>query len=230
MIDLHCHLLPGVDDGPGDLDQAVDLALASSRSGITTAVATPHFSERYPTSIAQALDAAELLRGGLARADCELELLVGSEISIHVLGQLDSPALRDRTLGGGDCLLIESPFGDAPEGIEMLIHDLQVDGFTVLLAHPERSAYFHSNPAILESLVGRGAMCSITAGSFQGSFGRRVRAEALRLAAAGLAHNVSSDTHDLDRRPPGLDVGRDDVPGLPSENQLEATSAILLGR
>jgi len=228
LLDLHCHLLPAIDDGPANVNDAVALCQASWALGITTAVATPHFSHTYPTKSDAAEAAASLLRAELAEQGCGLELLVGAEISIHNLHQLDRAALRRRTLGSGNCLLIEPPFGDGPDSIELMINDLMVDGFDVLIAHPERSGYLHSRPEILQRLVARGAYGSVTAASLQGKFGRSVKKEALRLCAAGLIHNVSSDAHDVRSRQPGLDTGRKPVEGLPAQSEMDSIAARLL--
>jgi protein-tyrosine phosphatase len=193
-------------------------------------VATPHFSHTYPTRSEAADQAADLLRDALKAQGCGLDVLVGAEISIHNLHQLDRAALRRRTLGSGNCLLIEPPFGDGPDSIELMINDLMVDGFDVLIAHPERSGYLHSRPEILQRLVARGAYGSVTAASLQGKFGRSVKKEALRLCAAGLIHNVSSDAHDIRSRQPGLDTGRKPIEGLPAQSEMDSIAASLLGR
>ena len=204
------------------------LCKASWDLGVTTAVATPHFSHAYPTRSDAAEAAASLVRAELAAQGCGLELLVGAEISIHSLPQLDRDALRRRTLGGGNCLLIEPPFDDGPDSIELMINDLMVDGFQILIAHPERSGYLHSRPDVLARLVARGALGSVTAASLTGKFGRAVKKEALRLCAAGLIHNVSSDAHDLRSRQPGLGTGRKAIEGLPSQAEMDAIARRLL--
>ena len=229
MIDLHCHLLADVDDGPATIAEAADLATQMYALGIKTAVATPHLSHRYPTTAAASDEAAQALRTELSSRGCELTLLTGAEIAFDQIRDATTEELHKRTLGSGNCLLVESPFQNGPEDAELLIHDLQVQGFRVLLAHPERSWFFHSNTELLSRLVERGALCSITASSFTGAFGRPVSDEAFRLAKAGLAHNVSSDAHNLDRRPPGLDVGSQQIEGLPTQEARDELARELLG-
>lgn len=228
MIDLHCHLLPGIDDGPGTIEEATRLALAARERGITTAVATPHLNHSYRPSIDEIDEAAQALRDSLAAERCDLEILTGAEIAVDRLGSLDQAGLEARTLGGGTTLLIESPFADAPDHLEFMINDLTVAGFTILLAHPERSGYFHSNPEVLSRLVGRGVLCSLTAMSFAGRFGRGVRKVACAMAAEGIAVNVSSDAHDLSKRIPGLDLGRRPVEGLASQDQRDELARSLI--
>jgi len=227
VIDLHSHLLPGIDDGPETLAEAVALAKAVRSSGTTISVATPHYDSSYRTSIEDAEAASRDLREALEEEQCDLQLLVGAEISTSMLIDMTTEDLRARTLGAGACLLLESPFTDAPDDLTMKIRDLMIDGFKVLLAHPERSGYFHAKPDVLRDLVALGALCSLTAGSFNGIFGQTVRSETLRLSKLGFAHNISSDTHDLTRRPPGLTIS-EDVPGLESQEVRDERAANLL--
>lgn len=228
MIDLHCHLLPGLDDGPATLEEAVSLALDSHGKGVTTAVATPHQNHSFHPTADEIRTAADALGAALADRGCNLELLTGAEIAIDRLGKLDPGELRQLTLGSGNCLLIESPFQDAPDHIEFMINDLMVDGFTVLLAHPERSGYFHSNPDVLRRLVARGVRCSLTAASFRGDFGRSVRRISEAMAREGLAANISSDAHDLGKRRPGLTTGSSAIEGLPGQEEMDALARELI--
>jgi len=230
LIDLHCHLLPGVDDGPSNLEDAVGLAVASYESGVRVAVATPHFNHRYPTEVEAAKAALADLRTALDSTGCELEVLLGCEIATDQLSVLDDSARRERTLGGGDCLLIEPPFQDAPDSLEMMINDVMVSGFTVMIAHPERSLAMLNNLDMLKRMVNRGALCSITAASLRGRYGSGVRQAALDLCAMGLVHNVASDAHDLRTRAPGLDIPLPWPAGLPSREAMEQVSATLLNQ
>lgn len=229
MIDLHCHLLPGIDDGPGTLDEAVAVALASHESGVTTAVATPHYSHRYPTAVDEAGEALSLLRAALKERGCDLQVLLGCEIASDQLDSLSDPQRSERTLGPGDCLLIEPPFQESPGNLELQVNDLIVSGFEVLIAHPERSLAMVTNLSLLERLVERGARCSVTAGSLQGKYGKPVRLAALDLCKRGLVHNVASDAHDLRSRAPGLDLPSTWPDGLPERDELERISASLVG-
>lgn len=204
MIDLHCHVLPGIDDGPADMETSLLMARAALAEGIHTIVATPHFNLRYdaePDAIAAGIDE---LRAALARDELSLTVLGGAEIAFSRLAGLEPRELSDLCLGHSSYLLVESPYTTAGSLIEESIFDLEVRGFHPLLAHPERCPEFQRDLPRLERLVGRGAACSISAGSLNGQFGETVRRFAFRLVERGLAHNVSTDAHDPVRRPPRL--------------------------
>jgi protein-tyrosine phosphatase len=111
----------------------------------------------------------------------------------------------------------------------MVINDLIVDGFKVLIAHPERSGFLVQRREMLERIVSRGVLCSVTAASFNGDFGRSVRKQAIDLAEAGLVHNISSDAHDLKRRTPGISVDRESIRGLLWQGEFDRIASGLLG-
>ncbi|MDQ3274369.1 MAG: hypothetical protein M3Q39_04890 [Actinomycetota bacterium] len=133
------------------------------------------------------------------------------------LSVLDDHSLQDLCLGPGTYLLVESPYSASPF-LEDLLFDLQTRGFRPLLAHPERCPIFHRDRTLLERLVAQGVLCSITAASLVGGFGRTVRRFTQDILSAGLVHDIASDAHDTARRPPGLTAGldalRSDLPEL----------------
>jgi protein-tyrosine phosphatase len=204
VIDLHCHLLPGIDDGPATLDDAVALANAAVAAGTRTVVVTPHVSARYPNDSAR-IDAArvELAERLLAHA-IPLELLAGAEVALSHLIDVE-PAERTRLgLGGSNWLLVEPPFSAAVSGIDDIVLELVRSGHRVILAHPERCAAFQTEPRMLYELVDQGVLTSVTAGSLVGRFGSRVRRFAAELVQAGVVHNVASDAHGTDGRGPSI--------------------------
>lgn len=229
MIDLHCHILPGIDDGAPDLDASVALARAFVRDGTTTVVATPHVSTSFPNDPDTIAAALERVHGALDAAGIELRVLPGAELAVSQLAEIEDPSPFG--LGGGPCLLVESPYTPAVRFLEDLLSDLRARGFVPLLAHPERSSLFQEDPGRLGRLVSEGAFCSLTAGSFAGRFGRTVQRFALQLARDGLCHDISSDAHDLQRRPPGLAVAFEgELAPLRDRLTREAPAALLEGR
>ena len=218
MIDLHSHILPGLDDGPATMEGSLDLARAAVAAGTRTILATPHINNN--PSIEPARIAAGLveLRAALAAEEIPLEVLPGGEIAIWRLPDLDGEALRALALGGGPYLLVESPFSPAIGDFEPMVLDLYQRGHRVLLAHPERCPAFQKTPSRLEGLVDSGALVQLTAGSMTGEFGSTVRRFAVEILREGLAHVIASDAHDSVRRPPGLRVGfpvlERELPGL----------------
>jgi protein-tyrosine phosphatase len=204
VIDLHSHVLPGIDDGPESLAGSIALARAAHAAGTRTLIATPHVSWRYPNHAGTIRRLVDELNGHLREEDVPLVVRRGSEIAVSRLLDIDPQELSVLGLGGGPWLLLEPPFGQAVTGLEMLTLQLQSRGHQIVLAHPERCSAFHRDRAILESLVQAGALTSVTAGSLVGRFGERVRRFALALVRDGMVHNVASDAHDETGRPPGI--------------------------
>jgi protein-tyrosine phosphatase len=203
VIDLHCHVLPGIDDGPATIEDSVALARASVAAGTRTLVATSHVSSHYPNDLETIARLVQELAARLAQEEIALELRPGAEIAITHLSEIEPSKLDGLGLGGGPWLLLEPPFTTLATGLEAIVRDLLRDR-RILLAHPERCPAFHRDPSMLERLVGDGALVSITAGSLVGRFGGEVRRVALGLLEQGLVHNVASDAHDEARRPPGI--------------------------
>lgn len=204
MIDLHCHVLPDIDDGPADMEASLRMARTALDDGIHTIVATPHVNLRYGAEPEAIGARVEELRAALARDELPITLLSGAEISLSRLPGLDHDQLRTLCLGHSSYALIESPYSPVGSLIEESVFELQVHGFRPLLAHPERCPEFRRDVARLERLVESGVACSISAGSIVGQFGDTVRRFTFRLLQQGLVHNVSSDAHDPVRRAPGL--------------------------
>lgn len=203
MIDLHCHVLPGIDDGPETIEGSLEIARDAAAAGTRVLVATPHVSWHYPNDAATILALVDRLNARLAAEGVALEVRTGGEIAMTRLVDIAPAELRRLCLGGGPWLLIEPPFSPTVTGLDSLLFDLQRQGHRILLAHPERCHAFHRDPRMLGSLVRAGVLTSITAGSLVGRFGGEVRRFALSLAREGLVHNVASDAHDTLRRPPG---------------------------
>jgi protein-tyrosine phosphatase len=205
MIDLHCHVLPGIDDGPETIEDSLELARAASADGTRTLVATPHVSRRYPNDAATIARLVALVNAHLAAAEIAVEVRPGAEIALTSAADMAPEELGRLALGGaGGWLLIEPPFTPSASGIDTLVFDIVRRGYRVVLAHPERCPAFHRDRAVLESIVHAGVLTSITAGSLVGSFGGDVRRFALGLIRDGLVYNVASDAHDHVTRPPEI--------------------------
>jgi protein-tyrosine phosphatase len=204
MIDLHTHVLPGVDDGPATLDGSLELARAAADEGTSTLVATPHVAWGFPTPAATMHEGVARVNQALQEADIGVAVAPGAEIAHDMLARLDDDELRGLTLGGGPNILLEAPLSPVAQDFEQAFEDVRRRGLGVVLAHPERCPSFHRDPDRVARMVERGALCSITASAFTGRFGKQVRGLAERLLADGLVHDVASDTHDAVRRPPKL--------------------------
>lgn len=237
MIDLHAHVLAGVDDGPADLDAAVTLCRAMADGGIASVAATSHVSDAYPNSAETLAEARAVLRERLAAEGIRLEVLQGAEVTIERAAALPDAALEGLTLGEGRHLLVESPLSPSAVDVERPLLGVLDRGHPIVLAHPERAPAFQRDPGQLVRLVAAGVLCSVTAGAFAGRFGRTARGLAVDMMAEGLVHDVASDAHDLAGRPPGLGEGLDaaaealtGLDGIRAWLTEDAPSAILAGR
>lgn len=229
MIDLHCHILPGIDDGPEDLVGSIELARAAVAAGITKSVATPHVSATYPNRPDQIAGLLADVRAEIEREGIRLVVVAGAELSSRALAQLSDAELAACSLGGGPWILLECPLSRA-DGFSEAALGLRERGFDVLLGHPERCPAFRADPDSLAALVGAGMLCSITAGSLTGRFGETVQDFALALADDGLVHNVVSDAHNTGRRPPGALTELAQTPLAPLARWLtEEVPAAILG-
>lgn len=204
MIDLHCHVLPGIDDGPEAIDGSLALARVASAAGIETLVATPHVSSRYRNDAATIARLVEELNTRLRIESIELDVRPGAELAATHVSELEPQQLDRLGLGGGSWLLLEPPFASVVTGLDVIVTALQERGHRLLLAHPERCEAFHRDPQTLHALIKAGVSTSITASSLDGRFGTRPRRFALGMLKEGLVHNVTSDAHDDVRRPPGM--------------------------
>jgi protein-tyrosine phosphatase len=233
VIDLHCHILPGLDDGPRKMGDAVKMARAAVDAGVRTIVATPHVSETFPNGAEDIAGAAAALIVELARRDIALNIRTGAEITITQALDLPGDALAALRLGGGPYLLVECPLSfQGGRAVESLLRRVQERGHPLVLAHPERSPAFLREPERLARLVDDGMLTSVTAGAFGGQFGSRIQAFALELLRSRLVHDVASDAHDTSRRSPSALaewhlVSRAIVPDW---HAREVPSAILAGR
>jgi protein-tyrosine phosphatase len=218
VIDIHIHLLHGLDDGPENLDESLELARACVAAGTTMAVATPHIRDDYPFPL-EAIDVrVRELRRALAEDNIPLVVLPGGEVALDKSSDLTDAELVTVALARGPYILVESPYGEATDFLETALYELQLRGFHPVLAHPERSPSFQAERERLAVLVERGVLASITAASMTGRFGRTVRAAAREMLAADLVHNVASDAHSARDRGPGMMEGFEaldiDLPGL----------------
>lgn len=204
MIDLHCHVLPGIDDGPASMEESVALARVAAAAGIRTLVATPHVSWEYFNDSQTIARLAVDVNERLVAANIPVHVLTGAELAATKAADLSDEQLTSLRLGGGPWLLVECPLTPVTTGFETLLGTLQARGHAIVLAHPERSAGLRRDPNTVGRLIEAGMLTSITAGALVGRFGRDVRGFAHRLVEAGMVHSVTSDAHDAQRRPPSL--------------------------
>ncbi len=192
MIDLHSHVLPGLDDGAEDLDEAIAICRAAVADGISVLAATPHVRGDYPTTPEQMEAALAEVRSAVGEA---LRLVPGGELDLAELDRPHEELLRYALAGNPGYLLVETPYVGWPLDIGDRLFRLRAAGVTPVLAHPERNLEVQHRPDLLEPLVASGVLVQLTAGAIDGSLGRGSRASAFTLLERGLAHLVASDGH-----------------------------------
>lgn len=208
MIDLHCHLLPGIDDGARDLTEAINLARAAYKSGITHVVCTPHIHSGYFDNDIDIIKSThELFRAVLRRESIPLKSHFAAEVRIDPSIVSLANSNRLPYLGeynGNKVLLLELPHSHIPAGTEQLIEWLKARDIMPMIAHPERNRDILANYNKASWLKGKGVLFQLTAGAITGTFGERVQSCANRLLNDGLAEIVATDAHNMHKRPPEL--------------------------
>ncbi len=164
MIDLHCHVLPGIDDGPETLEESVALARVAVDAGIDTLVATPHVNSRTPNDSATIARLVDTLNQRLDEEHVDLEVLPGGEVAISHLAEIEPQELSRLGLGGGPWLLVEPPFTPVAVGLAGMVQGVQRLGHRVVLAHPERCPALQRDRQTVRALAEGGVLMSITAG------------------------------------------------------------------
>lgn len=201
MYDLHCHILPGVDDGPESLEEALAMARLAVHGGTQVVVATPHGFElgKLKHKEEVLLQVAQLQR---RLEEEEIPLRVVPGVENYLTPDLPQQLADGRafTLDDTRYCLIEFPLFQRSPFTEQVLFDLQVRGLTPIIAHPERYLAFQQDQSLLERLVQRGMLAQLTAGSLLGTFGEKVRKTARALLERRLVHVIASDAHSP--RPP----------------------------
>jgi len=210
MIDLHTHVLPGIDDGPADLPGSLALLAAAAEEGTVTLAATPHVRPDHPRVIPAELGArVSELAAAAAAAGLDVGLAAGGEVDLLWAQRAADDELRAVSFGQrGHDLLVESPYGPLPERFEDLLFTLSVRGYRILLAHPERNPTFQHDRQRLATLVEHGTLLQVTALSLA-STQRRSRSRRLAhdLIKHELAHVIASDAHGGHIPRSGLNAG-----------------------
>jgi protein-tyrosine phosphatase len=207
VIDLHTHILPGLDDGVATLEASVDLAARAAEAGVEAIVATPHVREDFPTSVEAMNRSLADVRACIAYERLPIRVLPGGEVAIEQLDRRAPEELRGFGLAGNPAyLLVEAPYSALPIDFEERLFRLRAAGITPVLAHPERSLALREDPKLVRRLVRSGTLVQLTAGSIAGTEGEAAHSAALALLDAGLAHCAASDAHGPELGRAGLDA------------------------
>lgn len=217
MIDIHHHCLPGIDDGPRDMDEAVDLCAMAAAESIETIVATPHVLRgRWRTASSEELRSRlEELR---ERTGDRPHLLLGSEYFFgHDMVEVLADGNAILPLADSRYILVEFAANSIPPLVEQPFYRLQLDGWTPVIAHPERNTALQARPELLLRLIEAGARTQVTTASLLGDFGATARRTAEFLLRSGMVHFLATDAHNPGRRPPRVLAARDAVCDLVGE-------------
>lgn len=224
MYDIHCHILPDLDDGPKTLEDAVAMARIAAADGTHTIIATPHGEQVVIKGGKEALNErvrsfAETLR----TEGIDLRINTGVEYFLDTALLQQAKEGRVVTLNGSRYVLVELDFHQWSPHTEEAFFQLQLAGYIPVLAHPERQANIQQSPERLESLVERGVLSEVTAGSLLGEFGDRAQGSAEELVRRGLVHFIASDGHSplSNRRPPVMADARDALAELAGQRIAE---------
>ena len=235
-VELHFHLLPGVDDGPPDVATALELARAAVRDGTRLVTCTPHAAF---VEIAEIPERVRELRVALGEARIELEVRTGAELSWDDVPGLSAAELETAAQGppGRRWLLLEAPLPGtgALGGLQDSAHELRERGYGLLIGHPERSPALVGAPGAVERLLDAGDRLQVNGSSLTGYHGAAARAAGLELVDAGRATAIASDAHRPDERAPSLTAAvavlrRHGTPGPQAEALVSAAPRALLER
>ncbi len=202
FIDIHSHILPGIDDGSRDIEQTLEMIKIAAVDGITAIAATPHvISGIYDNKKEEIRSALQELNKRIENENIPLLILPGAEVRLE-------PDLPQRHLRGelmtlndtGRYLLLELPSAYVPDYTTRVMYELQLQGITPVLAHPERNASINKDPGLLLELSARGILMQLNTGSITGLFGSEVKKTALKLLKQGSVHVIGSDAHSAQGR------------------------------
>ncbi|WP_367369846.1 tyrosine-protein phosphatase [Pediococcus parvulus] len=202
MIDLHCHILPGVDDGSPDIETSLKLAEVAVEQGITHMLLTPHHMDGdYLNHKADVIEKTTAFQEALDRNQIRLTVFPGQEV--HITGELIQATDRDDILFADESnryLILELPHNEVPEYTEKMLFALQTRGITPILVHPERNQGFMQDPDKLYEFVSQGCLTQLTASSYVGVFGEHVQKFTEQIIDAGLGFVFASDAHNFEGR------------------------------
>lgn len=226
MIDIHCHLLPGIDDGPNTLDKALELARIAVDNGITHSVLTPHIHPgRWENSRAIIAEACDFFQTALDVNDIPLKLGFAAEVRLshEVLELVEGEQIPFYgQVDGYNILLLELPHSHVPPGSDNLVEWLMNRNIRPMIAHPERNKGIMRDIDKIKPFIDLGCLFQVTAGSVAGQFGDNAQDIARQLLQMGCVTLLASDAHNAGARPPRLDHGRDAAAELVGEAEAQA--------
>ncbi len=218
MVDIHCHILPDIDDGPRTFEESVAMAKMAAEDGIAAIVATPHLNEKLynPEEISRR---ASWLNHLLRTQKIPVSILQGADVSVLFKPQ----QVRGFTINDTDYILVEFPHTHLPKHAADILFEFVVHGYKPIITHPERNPSISTNPELLINLQGQNIYVQITSGSLVGRFGKESRACAEELLRAGAVDIIATDAHSTTFRRPRLRAGMEaaaEIVGLEAAKRM----------
>ena len=199
MVDLHCHILHGLDDGPATIEESIAMAESAIADGITHVVATPHANNEYFFDFSRVRQLRDELQ---AKISGRLEIAIGCDFHLNP-ENLESLRKEPRhfCINQRDFLLVELNEFSIPPAMDQALHEIQLAGVRPVITHPERNGILRAHPERLKKWVRHGCFAQVTGGALTGGFSPGSQQDALRWIGEGLIHFVASDAHGTRSRP-----------------------------
>ncbi|WP_119394263.1 tyrosine-protein phosphatase [Salinibius halmophilus] len=225
MIDLHSHIIPGIDDGARSIEDSIALLEQSAQQGVSKILFTPHITPRAFDNDSYSITTAFTAHESALRSVAGIEVAFACEARIHAdlpfaISSGQVPLIKGHN--GNKYLLLELPTREIPVATDLVVDWLLDEGITPIIAHPERNTVIQNKPGELRKLVRKGCMSQITAGSLLGKFGPTAQESGWTFIEKELAHIVASDTHNLQYRPNLMSDARTAVAEKLGESVAEA--------
>jgi protein-tyrosine phosphatase len=202
VIDIHCHILPEIDDGPSNIMESIEMAKIASRDGIKKIVATPHIKDTLH-SVKTIKKSIEVLNNRLTEIGIPIEIVQGADVN----AMLDLSLLEGYTINNTDYILIEFPHSHLPKNAKEILFNMMIKGYRPIITHPERNLSVIKNPNLLFELLGPGSLVQITADSLTGAFGVDIQECAFYLLERETVSFIATDAHSSYQRQPILSEG-----------------------
>lgn len=221
MIDLHAHILPGLDDGPGSLDESLAMCEIAANDGIRVIVATPHTGNGvYNNHRESIISSLSILQKKIESAGLPIVLVPGADVhaNIDIVAMVEDG--RAMTVNDkGRYVMVEIPDQTIPPNFEEWLFGMRLKGITPILTHPERNVAIRSDIDLLAKIVNMGVLVQVTAMGITGHFGTAVERTTREMLERGLVHVIATDAHSVEGRPPVLSAARDVAASLVGEEE-----------
>ena len=220
MVDLHCHILPGLDDGPDTMEESLEMAETAIADGITHVVATPHSNDRFWFDFSQVRRLLDELQ---ARIGNRLRFATGCDLHLNAenLGLLRKQP-KHYCINQRDYLLVEFNEISIPPAMDRTLHEMQLSGLRLIVTHPERNVILRTHPERLREWVRRGCFVQVTSNALTGGFGPTAQQIGLQWIGEGIVHFAASDAHNNRNRPLRLQTAYDVVADQFGEEKARA--------